>query len=53
MCELFGPGVVLVMWKDDKARVAQGLAAASLQSPLLMNLDYKVRLPDHTFVVGE
>ena len=41
------------MSNDDKARVALGLATASLQSPLLMHLDYKVRLPDHTFVVGE
>ena len=38
---------------DDKARVKLGLAVASLQSPMLMSLDYKVQLPDHFFVVGE
>ena len=29
------------------------LAAAPIQSPMLMSLNYKVRLPDHSFVVGE
>ena len=38
---------------DDKARVKLGLAVASLQAPVLMSLDYKVRLPDHSFVVGD
>ena len=53
VCELFGPKLVVVLSIDDKARVKLGLAAASLQSPMLMRLDYKVRLPDHSFVVGE
>ena len=53
VCELFGPKLVVVLSIDDKARVKLGLAAASLQSPMLMSLDYKVRLPDHSFVVGE
>ena len=37
---------------DDKARIPLGLAAANLQSPILMSLEYKVRLNDHDFVVG-
>ena len=53
VCKLFGSKSVLVLSIDDKARVKLGLAAASLQSPMLMSLDYKVRLPDHSFVVGE
>ena len=53
VCELFGPSSVLVLSIVDKARVKLGLAAASLQSPVLMNMDYKVRLPGHSFVVGE
>ena len=53
VCELFGPSSVLVLSIDDKTRVKLILAAASLQSPLLMSMDYKVRLPDHSFVVGE
>ena len=53
VCVLFGPKSVLVLSINDKARVKLGLAAASLQSSVLMNVDYKVRLPDHSFVVGE
>ena len=29
-----------------------GLDAANLQTPILMHLEDKVRLPDHNFVVG-
>ena len=39
--------------KRCKARIAMGFAAASLQSPILMHLDYQVRLPDHDFVIGQ
>ena len=52
-CELFGPKSVLVLSIDDKATVKLGLVAASLQSAMLMSMDYKVGLPDHSFVVGE
>ena len=48
----FGPQAALFISNDDKARVPLGLAAASLQAPILMHLEYKVRLPDHDFVVG-
>jgi len=50
--ELFGPDQILFLSNDDKARVPIGLAAATLQSPLLMHLEWAVRLPDHDFVVG-
>ena len=50
--ELLGSNVVNFLSNDDKARVALGLAAASLQAPILMHLDYRVRLPDHDFVIG-
>ena len=53
VCELFDPKSVLVLSIDDKARVKLGLSVVSLQSTMLMSLDYKVRLPDHSFVVGE
>ena len=52
ICSLFGPDAVLFLSNDDKARVPLGLAAANLQAPILMHLDYKVRLNDHSFVVG-
>ena len=51
--ELFGPKSVAVLSIDDKARVKLGWAEASLQSPVLISLDYKVQLPDHSFVVDE
>ena len=52
VCKLFGPKAVLFMSNDDKARIPLGLAAANLQAPLLMHLQYKVKLLDHDFVVG-
>ena len=49
---LFGPDAMTFLSNDDKARIPLGLAAANLQSPILMHLEYKVRLNDHDFVVG-
>ncbi|CAF1271257.1 unnamed protein product, partial [Rotaria sp. Silwood1] len=37
---------------DDKCKVPIGLPAAKKQAPLLMHLDYVVKLPDHDFVVA-
>ena len=51
VCELFGTKSVLVLSTDDKARLKLGLVAVSLQSPMLMSMDYKVRLSDHFFIV--
>ena len=48
----FGPQSVLFLSNEGKARVPLGLATASLQAPILMHTEYKVRLPDHNFVVG-
>jgi hypothetical protein len=42
----------LFLSQNDKARVPIGLPAARRQAPLLMRLDYKIRLPDHDFVVA-
>ena len=52
VCKFFGPQSVLFLSNDDKAGVLLGLAAASLQAPILMHMEYKVRLPDHNFVLG-
>ena len=38
---------------DDKCRVALGLPAANEQAPIRMHLQYKVKLPDHDWVVAE
>ena len=37
---------------DDKARVPIGLTAAKSQAPMLMHMEYKVKLPDHDFVIA-
>lgn len=50
--KLFDPQAVLFISHDDKDKVTLVLAAATLQSPILVNLEYKLRLPDHNFVVG-
>jgi hypothetical protein len=49
---ILGPKVCNFISCDDKAHVPLGLAAASKQSPLMMHVEYKVKLPDHDFVVA-
>lgn len=53
ICSIFGPKLVSFLSVDDKAKVPLGIAAATKQAPILMHLEYEVRLPDHTFAVGE
>ena len=53
LCEIFGPAAVNVLCTDDKACIPLGLAAAQLQSPILVGIDYRLRLSDHDFVVGQ
>ena len=53
ICILFELSTVLFLTDHDKVRVSLGLAAASLQSPIIMHLEYKVRLADHNFVVAQ
>ena len=50
--KLFGPRAVLFISSDEKAKVPLGFAAATLQASLLMHLEYKVKLPDYSFVVA-
>ena len=50
---LFGPDCVNYVSADDKARIQLGQAAANCQAPILMNVNFKVKLPDHNFPVGE
>ncbi|CAG8626371.1 10680_t:CDS:2 [Dentiscutata erythropus] len=54
MVSVLGPRNVLVVSQDDKVRIPLGLAAANKQdSPILMRLEYRVKLPDHNWVVAE
>ena len=50
---LFGSDAVNYLSTDDKAKVHIGKTAANAQAPLLMHVGYKIRLPDHDFVVGD
>lgn len=48
----FGLKQVCFLSQDDKARVPLGLSAANKQSPMLMHVEYRVKLMYHDFVVG-
>ena len=52
LCQILGPEACLYSSQDDKASVAIGKTAAKVQVPLLMNMRYRVRMPDHDFAVG-
>ena len=47
---LLGNEEVTFLSQDAKARVPIGITAANKQAPLVMHLEYQVRLPDHDFV---
>ena len=49
---MFGSDSVLVISADDKAKVPLGITAATRQAPLVMHMEYEIRLPDHDFVVA-
>ncbi|KAL9693760.1 hypothetical protein quinque_013045 [Culex quinquefasciatus] len=53
VASFFGPTEVAKLSIDDKARVPLGIAAATAQAPLLMHMEYRVRLPDHDWVVAD
>ncbi|CAF1188349.1 unnamed protein product [Rotaria sordida] len=49
---IFGNDVIFFLSQDDKCKVPIGLPAAKIQAPMLMHLDYRVRLPDHDWTVA-
>ena len=49
---LLGPPEVTFHSQEDKSKVSIGITAASKQASLLMNMEYKVIIPDHNYVVG-
>ncbi|ESO12304.1 hypothetical protein HELRODRAFT_158789 [Helobdella robusta] len=56
LCEFasfFGPANTTVISQDDKCRVPIGITAAKMQAPMLMHMEYRVRLPDHDWVIGD
>jgi hypothetical protein len=53
LASLLGPHDVFVISQDDKCRIPLGITAAKCQAPLLMHMEYKVRLADHDWVVAD
>ena len=49
---LLGPKQVIFYSQDDKAKVALGRPAKNKQTPILMHIEYEVRLPYHNFTVA-
>lgn len=52
LASFLGPQQVTFISQDDKAKVPIGLTAAHKQSPMMMHLEYRVKLPDHDWVVA-
>ena len=50
--KLFGRKAFSFTSNDNKARVPSGLTAADFQAPILVHIEYKVKLMDHDFVIG-
>ena len=48
----FGQNSVFAVSIEDKAKIPIGITAAKHQAPLVMHMDYQIRLPDHDFVKG-
>ena len=46
-----GPEEVIFHSQDNKAKFPIGLTAANKQAPLVMHVEYKVKLPDQDFVI--
>lgn len=53
LLSFLGPEDVAVVSQDDKARISLGVSAAKVQQPILTHMEYRVRLPDHDWVVAE
>ena len=53
IASILGPDQVFFISQDDKARVPIGVTAANKQAPLLMHMEYRIKLPDHDWVIAE
>lgn len=47
-----GPKYCVYVSPDDKATCPMGIPAATKQGQVLMHMEYRVRLPDHQYVVA-
>ncbi|KAG5889385.1 hypothetical protein JTB14_005084 [Gonioctena quinquepunctata] len=53
IASILGPDQVFFISQDDKARVPIGVTAANKQAPLLMHMEYRIKFPDHDWVIAE
>lgn len=53
LASFLGPDQVCFLPQDDKARVPIEITAVQKQSPLVMHVEYRVKLPDHDWVITE
>ena len=52
LAAILGSAEITFHSQDDKAKVPIGLTAANKQAPMLMHMEYQVKLPDHDFVLA-
>jgi hypothetical protein len=52
IAKFLGPKACLYISQDDKSSVPLGRTAAKVQTPFLMSMRARVRLPDHDFPLG-
>lgn len=52
LVSVLGSKQVFYVSQDDKASVPLGIMSAKKLAPMMMHLEYTVRLPDHDFVVA-
>lgn len=52
LASMLGSEDAFFISQDDKARVPIGITAATKQSPLLINMEYRIELPDHDWVMA-
>ncbi|CAH1112153.1 unnamed protein product [Psylliodes chrysocephalus] len=53
LASILGHDKVFFLSMDDKARVPLGIIAVNAQAPILMYFNYRVKLPDHEFMLAE
>lgn len=53
LASFLGPNQTGTLSQDDKYRINLGVTAAQKQSPILMHVQFRVKLPDHDWVVAE
>ncbi|EFX78718.1 hypothetical protein DAPPUDRAFT_245911 [Daphnia pulex] len=52
LASLLGPSEVCYICYKTTKQVAIGITAAKIQAPMLMHMQYRVKLPDHDWVVA-